>query len=97
MEIVSILCLISFILLMVAYIVWRMYKDGLRQVAIDLIVEAEKHFRDNDIKFHTVVQGIINKLPFPLNLIPIEFIENFVQNVFDEIKIALDCGRSDKT
>lgn len=71
-------------------IAWKIYKQGLRKTAIDLIVEVEKNFKDNQMRFSTVVNGIIVRMPFPLNLIPVSIVENFVQKTFDEIKVALD-------
>ena len=71
-------------------IAWKIYKQGLRGTAIELIVDVEKKFQDNQMKFETVVIGILIRMPFPFNLIPVAIISNFVQKTFDEIKIALD-------
>ena len=90
MNITQILIIITLVLLGIIFIVWKIYKDGLRKTVIDLIVEVEKNFKDNQTKFKTVVNSILVKLPFPFNLIPASFIEKFVQKTFDEVKKALD-------
>ena len=90
MDKTQIICFAVIIILTGLYIAWQIYKKGLRKVAIDLIVKAEATLQDNQEKFETVCAGIIIRLPFPLNLIPTKLVEDFVQKVFDEIKIALD-------
>lgn len=86
-QIISLVIIIFFILF---YTFWKIYKNGLRKVAIDLIVEAERTLNDNQEKFDTVCMAIIVRLPFPFSLIPVSVIKDFVQKVFDEIKVALD-------
>lgn len=71
-------------------IAWKIYEQGLRGTAIELIVDVEKKFQNNQMKFETVVNGILIRMPFPFNLIPVAFISSFVQKTFDEIKVALD-------
>ena len=94
MDIIQIICIAVIIIIVAIFIAWKIYKEGLREVVIDLIVEAENRMKDNDMKFHTVVQGIIVKLPLPFSLIiSTETIERLVQSVFNEIKVALDYGR----
>ena len=91
MNLILEIILIAVIALLALYfIIWEIKKNGLRKVVIDLIVEAESTLDDNQEKFNQVVTGIINKLPFPFNMIPTRFVSNFVQKVFDEVKIALD-------
>ena len=91
MEVTQIIALVVIILVAAIYIAWKIYKNGLRKVAIDLIVEVEERFEDNQEKFNIVVSGILARLPFPFNiLITSTCVEKFVQAVFDEIKKALD-------
>lgn len=91
MDITNIIAIAVVVLITVIFIAWKIYKSGLRKVAIDLIVEVEERLSDNQEKFETVVNGIIAKLPFPFNiLVTYTAIENFVQKTFDEIKKALD-------
>lgn len=91
MNITEIVAIIVIVILMITYLVWQIYKKGLRKTTIDLIVQAEKKLNDNEEKFNTVVSGIILRLPMPFDLIITEsMVRNFVQNVFDEVKKALD-------
>lgn len=90
MEIAKIAIYVLVGLIILAYIIWQIVKNGLRQTCVDLIVRAEKTLHDNQEKFDSVVEGIILRLPFPLNFIPVNFVASFVQRVFDEVKVALD-------
>ena len=91
MEVTNIIGIAVISLIAAIFIAWKIYKNGLRKTAIDLIVEVEERLENNEEKFNTVVNGIIVKLPFPFNvLITSKTVEKFVQAVFDEIKKALD-------
>lgn len=91
MELTQFICLAVIVLFTVIFIAWKIYKQGLRKVAIDLIVQAEERIKDNREKFDTVVNTVINRLPFPFYLIiTTSTIEKFVQTTFNEIKKALD-------
>lgn len=91
MEITNIIAIAVISLIAAIFIVWKIYKNGLRKTAIDLIVEVEERFENNEEKFNTVVNGLLVKLPFPFNvLITVSTVEKFVQATFDEIKKALD-------
>ena len=96
MEITTIIIYILIALIILTYIIWQLLKNGLRQTCINLIVRAEETLKDNQEKFNSVVAGVILRLPFPLNLIPTNLVESFVQKVFDEVKIALDYQKGDK-
>ena len=90
-QLTQILALIIIVLATIMYLAWKIKKNGLRKVAIDLIVEVEEKIEDNQEKFNTVVNGIIMRLPIPLNfIITTNTVEKFVQSTFDEIKKALD-------
>lgn len=68
-------------------------KQGLREFAINLIVEAEKIFEygKNSEKFNYVFEKVYEKLPSFLKFIVTkEYVINFIQKIFDDIKIALD-------
>jgi hypothetical protein len=84
------LILILAILIIAIFIVWEIYTKGLKTTIIKLIVEAESLLEDNQEKFNTVVNGVLVRLPIPFNFIPVSFIEDLVQTIFDEIKEALD-------
>lgn len=92
MEIGYIILLAVVVVIAVLFIAWTIYKKGLRQVIIDLIVLAERQFGSGEgrAKFNAVVNGVLVKLPIPFNMIPAKFIEALVQKIFDEIKEALD-------
>lgn len=91
MEVPNIIAIAVISLIAAIFIAWKIYKNGLRKTAIDLIVEVEERLENNEEKFNTVVNGIIVRLPFPFNvLITSKAVEKFVQAVFDEIKKALD-------
>lgn len=91
MELTQFLCIVVIVICTAIFVCWKIYKQGLRKTAIDLIVKAESKLWSNEEKFNTVVLGIISKLPFPFNfLITTKTIEDFVQTTFDEIKKALD-------
>jgi len=97
MEITNIIAVAVIALIAVLFIAWKIYKSGLRQTAIDLIVRVEEELEDNKEKFNTVVNGIIVKLPFPFNIIVTSStIEKFVQTTFDEIKKALDYQKKEE-
>lgn len=91
MQLTQILLLVMIALALVIIIAWKIYKNGLRKVVIDLIVEVEETLSDNEEKFNMVVNGIIAKLPLPFNIIiTTNTIKKFVQKTFDEVKKALD-------
>lgn len=94
MDIMQIFCIAVILIITAIFIGWKIYKNGLRKTVIDLIVKVEDTIEDNQEKFNNVVMGIIEKLPFPFNIfITTTSIENFVQKVFDEVKVALDYNK----
>lgn len=95
METTQIVLLIVLSVILIAFIIWQIIKHGYRKTVIDFIVAAEEEMRDNEAKFNMVVNGIIVRLPFPFNFMPIGFVRRFVQKVFDEIKVALDYQKTD--
>lgn len=82
--------LVLAILLIAFLIAWQIYKNGLKTTIVHLIVEAERLLEDNQDKFNTVVNGVLVRLPVPFNLIPVSWVEELVQKIFDEVKICLD-------
>lgn len=73
------------------YITWQIKKNGLKKVAVDLIVYAEKNFRYNEDKFNYCVNQLIKLIPVPFSLfITDTMVEKIVQGVFDLCKAALD-------
>ncbi len=70
-QILSIAIIIGFIAL---YLIISILKKGLRQTAIDLIVQAEKSFGEGQgvEKMNTVIAGLLtaSKLPIPVSVLP---------------------------
>ena len=97
MELTQILLLIVVVLAFIVIVAWKIYKNGLRKVIIDLIVEVEETLSDNEEKFNTVVNAIITRLPIPFNfIITTNTVKKFVQKTFDEIKKALDYQKKEE-
>ena len=77
----------------IVYIAWLFKKKGLRGVVVDLIVIAEKEFKqgENEEKLNYVIDKLIALIPTPFNLfITRETVKKFIQKIFDEVKEALD-------
>lgn len=80
------------------FIGWQIKKKGLKDFAIDLILEAEKLYKkgQNDEKMAFVIltirEGIEKTVAgkILMNFITDEMIQNFIQSVFDGLKKALD-------
>ena len=97
MELTQILLLIVVVLAFIVIVAWKIYKNGLRKVVIELIVEVEETLSDNEEKFNTVVNAIITRLPIPFNfIITTNAVKKFVQKTFDEIKKALDYQKKEE-
>lgn len=97
METLSIIVIAVIMVLFLGFVGFKLYSNiklkGLRQTAIDLIVEAENAYDKgkNNEKFQTVVKGLISTLPaYTRIFLNEETINFFVQSVFDSIKVALD-------
>ena len=90
------LCIIILILACVSiliYLLYRIKKDGLRAVTVELIVYAEKKFgsKKGQEKMAFVIDALTKQIPAPFNLlINEETIMSFAQSVFDLVKNALD-------
>lgn len=97
METLSIAVIAIIMVLFLGFIGFKLYSNiklkGLRQTAIDLIVEAENAYEKgkNNEKFQAVFKGLINALPaYARIFLTEETINYFIQSVFDSIKSALD-------
>lgn len=90
------LCILILIVVCVAiliYLLWRIKKEGLRQVVVDLIVYAESEYGSGkgEEKMEYVIESFIKLIPAPFNFfITTSAVKSFIQNVFDSIKTALD-------
>lgn len=99
MEWLSIVIIAVVIIAAVIFLVYKIKKDGLRKVAIEFIVMAEEKFEygKNSAKFNYVFDAVYKLIPNWLKfLFTKENVINFIQNVFDEIKIALDYPNTQK-
>jgi uncharacterized membrane protein YraQ (UPF0718 family) len=73
------------------YITFKKY--GMRKVIIEFIVLAEKSFKQgrNDDKFNYLYEKVYNLLPAIVKFfVGQEELEDFIETVFSEVKIALD-------
>lgn len=88
-----ILILIAVCVVVLAYLLWRIKKDGLRQIVIELIVYAESEYGSGkgEEKLNCVIESFIKLIPTPFNLlVTTSAVKSFVQSVFDSVKMALD-------
>lgn len=97
METLSIIVIVVIMALFLGFVGFKLYSNiklkGLRQTAIDLIIEAENAYEKgkNDEKFKAVFKGLTNALPaYARVFLTEETINFFIQSVFDSIKGALD-------
>lgn len=93
MDIISIIVIALGIIVIGATLFIAIKSRGLRQVAITLIVEAEKAFEygKNTEKFNYVFENFYARLPTILKFfLTKDNVIMFIQAVFDEIKVALD-------
>ena len=98
MDILSIVIIVIGVIIVLGALYVSIKNNGLRQVVISLIVEAEKAFEygKNSEKFNYVFENFYERLPILLKLLLTkEDIVNFIQIVFDEIKISLDYKNTD--
>lgn len=97
-QIIGILIAVALVIGFIIYVAWQIKKKGLREFAIDTILEAEKEFAQgqNKEKMQHVIVAIktilaTNAVGRILTIfITDENIEKFIQSVFDSIKKALD-------
>lgn len=89
----SIAILLIAVVILVAYVIYLVKKDGWRKTAINLIVQIEERMGSGygKQKMEMVVQAFRELLPTPLRVIlTTEMIKGFIQAVFNEIKESLD-------
>ena len=98
MENIVIICvLVAFAIMPISLIVYNIKKLGLRQFAINLISQAENMAVQNSEKMDYCIDQFIKIIPAPINLfIRRNMVRMFIQNVFDEIKSALDTTKAEK-
>lgn len=92
-TIISIVVIALVVIASVIFLAYQIKKKGLRKVAINFIVLAEEKFKkgQNSQKFNYVFDAVYEMLPAMLKIfITKQVVKDFIQKVFDEIKIALD-------
>lgn len=92
-TILSIAIIIIAVLAFIGYAIYKIKTKGLKTAAIEFIVNAEKEFQkgQNSEKMEYVYNALIALLPTPIKLfITKQTLINFIQKIFDEVKIALD-------
>lgn len=83
--------LVVLLVVIIGMVIYLLKRKGLRQLAIDAIVWAEREFstEEGQEKMQQAIDYCQQLMPF-LNLIPDAIIKGFIQGVFDQIKAALD-------
>ena len=92
-TILSIAIIIIAILAFIGYAIYKIKTKGLKAAAIEFIVNAEKEFKkgQNSEKMEYVYNALVALLPAPVKVfITKQTLINFIQKIFDEVKIALD-------
>lgn len=92
-TIISIIVIALVVITGVIFLVYQIKKKGLRKTAIEFIVLAEEKFKQgqNAEKFNYVLNAVYELLPSFLKIfITKSMIIDFIQKIFDEIKVALD-------
>lgn len=96
METIQIISILVIVVVVAIYIAWKIYKLGLRQTAIDFIVEAERLYENGGTKKTFVIENLQKSLPFPFSVIITEkVIDDFMEKVFSEIKEALHFNKKE--
>lgn len=97
MDWLSLIIIIIAVLIIIGIIVYLCKKKGLREVALQAILMAEEHYNSTtgQERLDLAINYVYNKLsPKFISFIPESLVKtilkNFIQKVFDEVKIALD-------
>lgn len=92
-DIISIVVLVLGFVILVGCLYYQIKKNGLRKVAIDIIVKAEELLGSGKgkEKMQYAITQFLVLLPAPLRIfITVNTVETFIQEVFDDIKDALE-------
>ena len=92
-QYLSLIVLTLGFLILIGCLYYQIKKNGLRKVAIDIILKAEMLLGSGKgkEKMQYAITQFLVLLPKPLKLFfTVESIENFIQDVFDDIKEALE-------
>lgn len=85
------IALIIISIAILTYFIWLIRKNQLKDVALQLILEAEKSLNNGDEKMNYCIEklAVLVPLPFSLFITP-NTIKKLVQAVFDKVKDLLD-------
>ena len=92
-TIISIIIVALIVIAFIVWLIWQIKKKGLKEFVTEMIVKAEDMYQqgENTEKLNYVIDKVIAMLPTPLQFfITREAVKNFVQNIFDTVKKALD-------
>ena len=92
-DVISIIVLAVCFAILVGCLIYEIKKNGLRKVAIDIIVKAEQLLGSGKgkEKMQYAITQFLVLLPKPIRVFfTVESVENFIQEVFDDIKDALE-------
>lgn len=92
-TIISIIIVAIIVIAFIIWLIWQIKKKGLKEFVTEMIVKAEDMYQqgENQEKLNYVIDKVIAMLPTPLQFfITREAVKNFVQNIFDTVKKALD-------
>ena len=92
-DVISIIVLVVCLVILVGCLIYEIKKNGLRKVAIDIIIKAEELLGSGKgkEKMQYAITQFLVLLPKPIRIFfTVEAVENFIQEVFDDIKDALE-------
>lgn len=85
------------VLFFIIYFIWQIVKNGLRESAIKFIVQAESGMKSNSEKMDYCVEKLIAIIPLPFSLfITKNIVNDFIQTIFNQTKIALNYQRKEE-
>ena len=92
-DTISIIVLVICFIILVGCLFYEIKKNGLRKVAIKIIVKAEELLGSGKgkEKMQYAITQFLELLPAPIRIFfTVESVQNFIQEVFDDIKDALE-------
>lgn len=97
MDWLSLIIVIITVLVIIGIVIYLCKKKGLREIALQAILVAEEHYSSTtgQERLDLAINYVYNRLPskfisfIPESLAKI-ILKNFIQKVFDEVKLALD-------
>ena len=92
-DVISIIILVLSFVILIACLFYQIKKNGLRKVAMDIILRAEELLGSGKgkEKMQYAITQFIALLPAPLRLfVTPQAVEAFIQDVFDDIKETLE-------